>query len=498
MVFYHEESILTGLDENYMKRIQKYLRSGKPNFFPVLFSLSLLLSCSTEKHPDNILIGNWVGPINDNVHVFYEFSRQWDGSLTGYNGIAEFNLSGGPVEVVSLVKDTVLIEEIESNQRYEGILNRDSLTIRGIYTNLNIGSSWPLNLHKVDSIQQPSRPQTPVKPYPYIEEDVVYENKSAGIHIAGTLTMPSKKGPFPAVLLITGSGQQNRDEEFAFHHPFQVLADYLTRNGIAVLRFDDRGVGGTTRSGPFFNSTTKDLADDALEGVNYLKSRKEIDPYRIGLIGHSEGGLIAAMLAAESPVPDFIVMLASPAGGSFATGIIKQDSTEARSLGADDNETLVILDWCKRYYNIALNERNKDMARREMEQLFNNRTAEEKEAFEKTGLSGGTLNIDYALTPHFQYFLSLNPDDYLKKVKCPVLALMGDKDPSGPTKSTLKAIENDLKAGRNNNYKIQELDNLNHHFQTVGNDNSEDITETISPVVLNIITSWIKEQTNIQ
>jgi pimeloyl-ACP methyl ester carboxylesterase len=481
-----------------MKRIQNLRLPGKSYFVPMIFALSCILSCSTDKNPDSILIGNWIGPINDEVHVFYEFSRKWDGSLIGYNGIVEFKLSGGPVEVVSLNQDTVLLREIESNQRYVGVLNRDSLTIRGSYTNLNIGSSWPLNLHKVDSLPLPPRPQTPKKPYPYIEEDVVYENESAGIHIAGTLTMPAKKGPSPAVLLITGSGQQNRDEEFAFHHPFLVLADYLTRNGIAVLRVDDRGVGGTTRTGPFFNSTTKDLAGDALAGIRYLKSRKEVDPEKIGLIGHSEGGLIAAMLAAESPDIAFIVLMASPAGGNFGAGIIKQDSTEARARGADDHETSVIMNWCKRYYDIVINENNKDTARKKMQRLFDHRTKEEKEAFKKTGLSGGTLDIDYALTPHFQYLLSLNPDDFLKQTQCPVLALMGDKDASGPSKSILKAIENALVKDGNKNYKIQELENLNHHFQTVRNDDSEDIEETISPVVLEIVASWITEQTHVQ
>jgi len=191
-------------------------------------------------------------------------------------------------------------------------------------------------------------------------------------------------------------------------------------------------------------------------------------------------------------------VLASPAGGNFKAGIIKQDNTEARARGANDHETLVIMDWCKRYYDIVISEKNKDMARKKMQQLYDGRTKEEREAFEKTGLGGGTLNIDYALTLHFHYLLSLNPDEFLKHTKCPVLALMGDKDASGPSKSTLKAIENALITSGNNNYKIQEMENLNHGFQTVGKDNSEDIEETISPILLNIIASWIKEQAHNQ
>jgi pimeloyl-ACP methyl ester carboxylesterase len=448
--------------------------------------------------PDGILLGNWLGALNNEVHVYYQVSEKRDGSFMAYNGILEFKLSGGPVEVVSLNRDTVRFEELESNQRYVGILNRDSLTVHGEYSNLNIGKSWPLTLRRVDSLPLPPRPQTPKKPYPYDEEQVVYENPSAGIHIEGTLTTPGWKNRCPAVLLITGSGQQNRDEESAFHHPFWVLADFLTRRGIAVLRADDRGVGGTTRFGPFFNSTTRDFAGDAISGVRYLKTRKEIDPQKIGLIGHSEGGLIASMLAAETSEIAFIVLMASPAGGRFSDGIVSQDSTEARAKGASDRETAVIMNWCRRFYDVASNEKDKNIARNKMRRLVDERTGEEKEAFGKTGLAGGTLDIDYALQPHFQYLLSLNPDDFLKRVRCPALALMGDKDTSGPTASVLKAMETAFKTGGNKHFKIQEMKNLNHHFQTVdpGNiQNSGDIEETISPAALNLIAAWIAGQT---
>ena len=142
------------------------------------------------------------------------------------------------------------------------------------------------------------REQDPVKPYPYAEEEVVYENKEAGVKLAGTLTLPQSEGQFPAVMLITGSGPQNRDEEIFGHRPFLVLSDYLTRKGIAVLRVDDRGVGGST--GNSSQVTTEDFAGDVLAGIEYLKSRKEIDPTRIGLIGHSEGGIIAPIVAVAS------------------------------------------------------------------------------------------------------------------------------------------------------------------------------------------------------
>ena len=454
-------------------------------------------SAQVSEHSDSILIGNWLGALNNEVHVYYEISIKWDGSLMGYNGIIEFKMSGGPVEVVTLVRDSVYFKELESNQRYSGILNSDSMIIRGKYANLNINQSWPLTLKRIAQLPVIVRPQTPLRPFPYKEENVVYENKMAGIHLAGTLTLPNTKGPFPAAILITGSGQQNRDYEHSFHRPFLVLADFLTKQGIAVLRVDDRGVGGTTRTGPFFNSTTKDFASDVLAGVQYLRTRKEIDSGKIGLIGHSEGGLIASMVATDIPEISYIVLMASPAGGKFSEGIIAQDSVTARAGGANDHETVVILNWCKRYYSIALNEKDICIAREKLQRLFDDRTPEEKQAFEKTGVSGGTLSVDYALQPHFQYLCSINPDDFLRRVKCPVLALMGDKDVSGPCTLTLKAMEAAFKTAGNMNYSIHEMKNMNHFFQTVNPDNiknSEDIDETISPIVLDLVSSWIKNQ----
>jgi len=481
------------------------LQSGAASHSPAFWSLlalSLARFCSgAVDHSDDILIGHWLGALNKDVQVFYDISRKWDGSLMGYNGVVEFKLSGSPVEVVTLQNDTVHFEELESNQRFVGVLDRDHLTISGQYANLNISNSWPLTLRRVEALPLPSRPQTPQKPRPYDEEEVVYKNKSAAINIAGTLALPRHTGLSPGVLIISGSGQQNRDGEGAFHRPFLVLADYLTSRGVAVLRVDDRGVGGTTRLGPFFDSTTKDLASDACAGVEFLKGRKEIDPKKVGLIGHSEGGLIASMLAARESEVAFIVLLASPAGGKFSEGMTRQDSTEARAKGANDAETAVIVDWCSRFYNVALNTKDKGVARRTLQRMSDERTKEEKAAFEKTGLSGGTLDIDYALTPHFHYLMSLNPDDFLKRIRCPVLALMGDKDTCGDSKFTLEATENQLKAGKNSNYKIQEFKNLNHLFQTVdpGNMRSPgDIEETFSPVALDVIGSWISAECQTQ
>ena len=171
-----------------------------------------------------------------------------------------------------------------------------------------IWTGFTLTINRVDKAVEILRPQEPKKPYPYIEEEVVYENKEAEITLAGTLTLPPGKSSFPAVLLITGSGPQDRDETVYGHYPFLVLADYLTRQGVAVLRVDDRGVGEST--GDFSQATSEDFASDVLAGIGYLKTRKEINPEQIGLIGHSEGGLIAPMVAIKSPDVAFIILMA--------------------------------------------------------------------------------------------------------------------------------------------------------------------------------------------
>jgi len=195
-------------------------------------------------------------------------------------------------------KENVLHLELKSiGGIFEGTVSKDFLVIEGEWK--QSGATLPITLRLVDKEVEILRPQEPRKPYPYTEEEVKYDNKEAKISLAGTLTLPTGKGPFPVVLLISGSGPQDRDETVFCHRPFLVLADYLTRQGIAVLRVDDRGVRES--SGDFSLATSEDFASDVSAGIEYLKTRKEINPEKIGLIGHSEGGIIAPMVAVKSP-----------------------------------------------------------------------------------------------------------------------------------------------------------------------------------------------------
>lgn len=211
------------------------------------------------------------------------------------------------------------------------------------------------------------RPQEPKKPYPYIEEEAIYENKEAEITLAGTLTLPSGKGPFPAVLLITGSGPQDRNDTIYGHYPFMVLADYLTRQGIAVLRVDDRGVGEST--GDFSRATSEDFASDVLAGIEYLKTRKEINPEQIGLIGHSEGGLIAPMVAIKSPDVAFIILMA----GTGLTGeeiLYLQGALISRAMGVSEEDITKNRQFNEKIFSLIGQEKDVKIVEEKLRQMF--------------------------------------------------------------------------------------------------------------------------------
>jgi hypothetical protein len=227
--------------------------------------------------------GIWLGTLKVpgvELRIGFVIQRNPDGSLAGTLNSIDQGAMNIPLDGIVLQGDSLLCLVKAVQGGYEGKIAEDGKTIEGKWK--QGGGVLPLMLNRVDKLPVFNRPQNPFKPYPYKSEEVRYENKAAGVTLAGTLTLPEAKGPFPAVILLTGSGQQNRDEEIFQHKPFLVLSDYLTRRGIAVLRADDRGIG----------ESTGDFADDALAGVGYLKTRVDINPRCIGLIGHSEGGMI--------------------------------------------------------------------------------------------------------------------------------------------------------------------------------------------------------------
>ncbi len=453
----------------------------------IYFILLLILMSNTICLMSQNIVGSWSGelsvqgaklPIVFNVKsVNDSLVVTMDSPMQGAKNI--------PTTYAKFENNQLSIKAIQLILQYEGVLLNDTV-IDGNFT--QGGASLPLKLTK--GAVKLKRPQEPLPPFSYNSEDIVFNNVVEGFELAGTLTFPHGDTAFPSVVLISGSGSQNRNEELFEHKPFLVLADYLTKNGIAVLRFDDRGVGQS--KGKATNATTKDLSTDARSAMQYLKTRKEIDVNKIGLIGHSEGGCIAFMLAAESCDVSFIV---SMAGGAIkGDSLLKEQRYMMGIASSQDvniiskNEELItqvegfiegktqpeILNEIDRFIDsslmpiastmMSINSSTKDMLKREVLKLT---------------------------SPWMRYFMSYDPVNDLRKIKCPVFAINGSKDLQVKASSNLSSIKENVPHAI-----VKEYEGLNHLFQTCNtgliNEYGE-IEETVSPQVLKDISDWINQ-----
>ncbi len=452
-----------------------------------------------DKAADKALEGYWLGTLNVGgigLRLGVKFARQKDGALRATLDSIDQGVKGIPVEAFTL-KDGVLHLEAKSIKgTYEGKLKEGGKEVVGRWKQGPV--DLPLTLKHHDREPPVRRPQVPKKPYPYAEEEVTYENAKAKVKFAGTLTLPKGAGPFPAVLLITGSGAQDRDESLMGHKPFLVLADHLTRRGIAVLRVDDRGVGGST--GDTMKSTTADFAGDALAGVVYLRTRQEINPKQIGLMGHSEGGVVAPLAASQSKDVAFIVLLA----GTGLVGeeiLYLQGDLIMRAAGADEKARARQKRLQRLLVGLAKEEKDDKAAREKAKKIFAEEVAKASEEEQKElRKAEGALEaqVGMILTPWFRYFVTHDPLPALRKVRCPVLALCGEKDLQVPPRQNLKAIGMALAEGGNQDYTIKEFPKLNHLFQTCRTGALSEyglIEETIAPVVLDFVSEWILRRT---
>jgi pimeloyl-ACP methyl ester carboxylesterase len=427
--------------------------------------------------------------------VFHLF-KQKDESYAGTMDSPGQGAKGIVLDNVTVKDDLVRLELDSAKLVVEGKRSKDGQEI--VATFKQAGQSFPLTLKRVAKAKESGRPQTPKKPYPYDEIEVAYENKPAGIKLAGALTLPRSEGPFPVVLLITGSGPQDRDETILGHKPFLVLADYLTRRGIAVLRVDDRGVGGST--GSVNDSTSADFAEDVLAGVAFLKTRKEINPAQIGLIGHSEGGIIAPLVASRSKDIAFIVMLA----GTGLPGdevLYAQGAAILKTMDKNAADLAKQKDLQQRMFAVVRAEKDNAAAEKKiraaLEELIGKLDKDEKNQVAEImpALEG---QIKMVLTPWFRHFLDYDPRPALRKVTCPVLALNGAKDVQVVAPLNLPAIEAALKEAGNKHFTLKELANLNHLFQrcqTGAVSEYGEIEETLAPIALETIADWIATQT---
>jgi pimeloyl-ACP methyl ester carboxylesterase len=342
------------------------------------------------------------------------------------------------------------------------------------------------------------RPQEPSKPYPYTSEEVKFENTIQDLTLSGTLTLPSGAGRHPAVILISGSGPQNRDEEILGHKPFLVLADHLTKNGIAVLRYDDRGTGAST--GSFKNATTADFSTDAESALHYLKTRKDIDTTQIGLIGHSEGGLVAPMLAARSADVAFMVLLGSPAVRNLQELLLKQDELIARSFGISEKEIEQMKKVNRTAYLLVATATDSDSLKQKLTVLAKNNALKIPAQLIPKGMSKEqfmSARVDDLSSSWARYMMRYDPSEALSKVHCPVLALNGEKDLQVTPKDNLAAIQSILTKSGNTRVVTKELKNLNHLFQECETGSPKEyaeIDQTFSPTALSEISNWLKAQ----
>ena len=452
-----------------------------------LFSILLIagfifISCSKSKVaeiPDNaVLIKKLSGTLEvmgAKLPLVFNVYQSPAGNLIGSMDSPVQGAYGISVKNVTITDANIVFNVSSIGGKYEGDWTQG-------------GKSFPLNIAPL------KRPQEP-KDFLYKVEDITFTNSKAGIKLAGTLTTPEGDGPFPVVVLISGSGPQNRDEELMGHKPFLVLSDYFTRNGIAVLRYDDRGVGDS--EGDFADATSFDFANDVDAAVAYLKSHSGFSA--IGLAGHSEGGLIAPIVANQSEDVDFIILMA----GTGLTGkeilklqgqlILKQTEISPEGLEAYKHTQSAML-------QIAVDIDNDEEALKKL--------SEESEAYgdlskqdqQIIGYDPETFEaaLKALLHPWMRTFLTLDPRPVLEKVKVPVLVVNGEKDLQVPPKENLSEIKAALDRGGNTNYEIHELKGLNHLFQTCETGAPIEyslIEETFNEEAMDLMTRWILKRT---
>jgi len=472
-----------------------------------LLSLPLTAQAKPAKTPAKAkaapsVAGDWNGSLNvggTQLRLVVHFTRQPGGGLAGTLDSLDQGANGIPFSLVRQTGGKVHAEASGIKAVYDGTINGAGKTIRGTWTQV---APLPLTLTRMTTAMKAAllendRPQEPKPPYPYMTADVTFPGGANGVALAGTLTLPPASlgdGPFPAAVLVAGSGPNDRDETILRHKLFLVLADDLTRRGVAVLRYDKRGVGKST--GSYALATSRDFADDAQAAFAYLKTQPHINAAKVGLIGHSEGGLIAPMVAAKSPTVAFLVLLAGP-GYPGERIIAEQAALIGKAEGASDADVALSQVLEKKLLAVAATEADPLAARTQIAALLAQSLAALTPAQKKKiGNTGPLLQAQSAalVSPWFHYFLTYDPAPTLRQVHCPVLALGGSLDLQVPPAENLAAIRSALKAGGNADVTTTELPGLNHLFQTAKTGSPSEygtIEETVAPALLKTVGDWV-------
>ncbi len=429
------------------------------------------------------LVGTWAGALETggggSLRIVFHIADDADGGLDATMDSPDqgaFGIAAGPVTVDG---HSVRIEVPVVSGHFEGTFLDESGRIDGTWHQGGAGLS--LVLEPSDDAG-PNRPQEPEAPFPYVATDVSFESAATGVRLAGTLTLPPGNGPHPAVVLVSGSGPQDRDETVFGHRPFLVLADHLTRSGIAVLRYDDRGVGQST--GNIAMATTQDFADDAEGAVRYLAKLPAIDPEAIGIIGHSEGAIVAPIVANRSDDVAFAVLLA----GTGVPGeelLVMQLIATNRAMGVSEQERVRRSTLQQELLGVLGSAPDDSTA-----------AAQAREILSGAGMTGQAADAQVAglLNPWMRYFLVYDPLPELRELDVPVLSLWGARDMQVPPEGNRGPVEQALADSGNPDVTVIVLPELNHLFQTSDTGAPTEyaaIEETMSPLALDAISEWI-------
>ncbi len=461
----------------------KVINKNKISVFKFIFLFSLLIKTLTYAQD---LSGTWQGRLiftGGDLRIVFHFNRDSTGAFTGTTDSPDQAIKGTKLDDVVFMGDSLSFSVPEFNGEYSGVYHQDNMSFNGHLKQQ--GLKIPLKLVKgeADDLIY-KRPQKPIKPYPYVEEEVTVQNKKSGETLSGTFTKPNGHGKFPAVILITGSGPEDRDETVYGHKPFLLLSDYLTRKGFAVLRCDDRGMAKST--GTFATATPDDFATDVEAQIDYLKTRSDVDAEKLGLIGHSEGAIIAPMVAVTRKDIAFIVMMAGPGIDMFDL-LLVQDSLFYEAEGETPAQISEFVNRNKRLF--AMVKTAKDSAA--AADSINNYLS-----------SVGTKDhiiltaIRQLCTPWMRWYIGFDPRKNLQKIQCPVLAINGEKDVQVPASIDIASIEQTLKQSGSKNFKTIILPGLNHLFQRCKKCSVSEyvyLEETMDPTALSAIGDWMEK-----
>ena len=431
------------------------------------------------------IIGLWQGSLKVQgmeLRIVFHVDRDSSGYLKATMDSPDQGAKGIVVDKITVSDDSVSLEVKIIAGGFYGVIQPGDSVISGSWK--QGGASLPLDIRPIHDVAETHHSQEPRPPYPYATEEVSYDNIEAGITLAGTFSKPNSGGPFPALLLITGSGPQNRDEELLGQKPFLVIADYLTRRRIAVLRVDDRGIGKST--GNFRAATTEDFAGDVRSGINYLKTRSDVNPKKIGLLGHSEGGIIAPMVASRSTDVAYIILMAGPSLRG-AQILSMQDSLISAAMGVPTERIVHRLKVNRALFAIVQAESDTTRLRQRIRSAVEQSMAADSVMGGKINREEMEATVNQIVSPWFRFFLTYDPAPALEKVTCPILALDGSKDLQVPAEENIKGMELAFKKSGNKRAKAMMLPGLNHLFQKAETGaplEYSKIDETVNPAAL--------------